>query len=379
VTALALQPDKPVIRRTLAENLLSCSVFEREDGEILAFGQAFHSFAAAYILQCQATNEETRLTDVPRLAAEAWQRTHGLLQSRFAEFINLCQGFAESHMANLGTLMHLEHTETLDVGWAVLTCTIDRIDRADMGDPDDEPRRELIEDYKTEEGEMDHTFQISWYSQMRLLKHPALEEILFQIDSIRGRYKAEPVVVQRGDLELWWRTTLAGLRERWEASPAARFPTGGPACQMCAKRYQCPKALAEARAIPENEDQADEVFEETLRMEESLAVRKKGLKVFYQDRAPRIAHGHEVGFLVPHKPHLVVTKSAKEVRSWLNRRHYDGDMAMKVDVDALEPVRDKLIESGMATLEYSKPGFRWRNWLPAKKARQAKAEEKESE
>src|SRR5579859_661464 len=156
MTALAIESAKPVIRRSLAEGLLSCVQFQREDGEQLAFGQALHSFIAAYTLQCQAAGEETRLTDVSRLASEAWARTHGLLQSRWQEFLDLCQHFAESRPAQLGTLMHVEHTITLDVGFAIVTCTVDRIDRTDYGDPDEEPRRIQTSDWKSERAEMDH-------------------------------------------------------------------------------------------------------------------------------------------------------------------------------------------------------------------------------
>lgn len=380
MTALHVLPERPIIRRSLAESLLTCSVFEREDGEHLAFGQAFHSFAAAYTLQCQATNEETRQTDVARLGSEAWARTHGLLQSRYSEFMKLCESFAATHLANLDTLMHIEHTETLDVGWAILTCTLDRIDRADLGDVDDAPTREQITDYKTEQGEMDHEFQLSWYTQVRFLKHPALQEIVFIVESIRDRYTADPVTIRRGELDLWWRSMLGALRDRWEAQPASRVPTGGPACVGCAKRADCPKALAVAREIPENEDQADELFQEALRMQEAFEVRKAGLHEFYRHREPRVVAGHEVGWLVPRDPRLVVTAAPLKVRDWLNRHHMDGNSVLKVDSEQVKhsAIADKLVVAGLAAREHSKPGFRWRKFVPARKARDAAREKEKS-
>lgn len=371
MTALHVLPERPVIRRSLAESLLTCAVFEREDGEHLAFGSAFHSFAASYTLQCQATNEETRHTDVTRLGSEAWARTHGLRQGRYAEFMKLCDYFASTRTANLETLMHVEYTETLDVGWAILTCTLDRIDRADLGDVEDEPTREQDLDYKTEQGEMDHEFQMNWYAQMRFLKHPALQEIVFIIESIRDRYRADPVTIKRGELDLWWTSMLSALRDRWEAQPASRVPTGGPACVGCARRADCPKALSVAREIPENEDQADELFQEALRMDEALTVRKAGLLEFYRHREPRVAAGHEVGFLTPRDPKLVVTAAPIKVRDWLNRHHMDGNSILKVDGEAVSKsaIADKLVVAGLAKREHSKPGFRWRKYVPARTAR----------
>lgn len=369
MTALSLVPDRRVIRRSLAEGLLSCTDFQREDGEQLAFGQAWHSFAAAYTLQCQSTREESRQTDVARLAREAWERQPGLDLSRYDEFMELCDYFAASHLANLETLTHIEHTDTLDVGFAILTCTYDRIDRADMGDPDDEARRELGTDYKTEQGEMDHTFQLRWYAQMRLLTHPALEEIGFIVDPVRGRWKTDPVWFTRGDLDSWWHTTVGAVRKRLDIPPGNR--TGGPACEGCALRYDCSKAIATAVAIPENEDQADEMFQETLRLEQALTVRKSGLKAWYSDHPARVAVGHEVGFLQPREERFVVTAPPLKVRSWLNRHHMEGDKVLKVDTEMLgrSAIQDSLIVAGLATRERSKPAFKWRNYLPAKKAR----------
>ncbi len=381
MTALAIdvQNGRQIIRRSLAESLLTCTEFEREDGEQLAFGTAFHSFAAAYILLCQSSGEETRHTDVARLSSEAWARTHGLLQSRYSEFMELCERWATSTLANLDTLLHVEHTETLDVGFAILTATMDRIDRADMGDPDEEPQRELIGDHKTEQGEMDHSFQERFYIQMRLLNHPALQEVGLLINPVRDRWSTEPAWYRRGELELWWKTMLMALRDRVQG-PRGN-PTGGPACNGCARRYSCPKALAVAREIPETEDQADEQFQELLRLEEAVAVRKEGQKVFYRDRTDRVVAGKEIGFLTPRDPHLVITAKPLDLRKWLNRHHMDGDSVLKVDTEQLgrSAIQDKLVVAGLAKRELGKPAFKWRNFVPARAARAEKKRKSDSE
>lgn len=377
--ALAIESSKPIIRRSLAEGLLSCVQFVREDSEQLAFGQALHSFIAAYTLQCKAIGEETRLVDVYRLASEAWARTPGLLHSRWTEFVDLCQHFAETRPAELATLMHVEHTVTLDVGFAIVTCTVDRIDRADFGDPDEEPRRIQTSDWKSERAEMDHEFQARWYSQLELLTMPAVEEVVFAVHALRDWWVPEPYVFRRGELDLWWTMTLQGLKARLDTPNAA--PVGGPACPGCAKRTSCSRATAEAVAIPETLEQAEEVFQETLRMEEGLDVRKKGLKHFFSGHPEQVMHGKEIGFLAPREQHLVVTVKPLELRNWLNRRHMSGDAVLKIDNEQLgnREVQDKLIAAGLATREYSKPAFKWRAHVPAKEARKARKQQEESE
>lgn len=370
----ALHAPKPIIRRSLAEGLLSCVQFKREDGEQLAFGQALHSFIAAYTLLCKESGEDTRLVDVPRLAGEAWSRMHGLLQSRWREFMDLCQHFAETRPTELATLMHIEHTITLDVGFAILTCTVDRTDRVDFGDPDEDPRGIQISDWKTERAELDHDFQAKWYTQMLFLTMPSVDDIVFAVHALRDWWTPEPYIFRRGELDLWWTSTLQGLKARLD-TPGAR-PVGGPACPGCALRYKCPSAIAIAVAIPENEDQADELFQEAMRLEEAIAVRKEGLKRWYSGHEERVVYGKEVGFLAPREPHLVVTAEPMTVVKYLNRRHMSGASVIKVDNEQLNAgMRDVLVEAGHARLEYSKPSFKWRNHVPAREARKRKKQE----
>lgn len=377
--AAAIQPaQKPIIRRSLAEGLLSCAQFKREDGEQLAFGQALHSFIAAYTLLCQAKGEETRMTDVARLAAEAWSRTHGLKHSRWQEFLDLCQHFAESRPASLESLMHVEHTLTVDVGFAIAVCTVDRLDRADVGDPDEAPMYIQISDWKTERAELDHDFQARWYSQMVFLTHRSVQNVVFAVHALRDWWKPEPYLFRRGELDLWWDMTLGGLKARLDVPHA--LPVGGPACPGCAKRYECARSTAVAGSIPETEDQADEQFQELLRLEEAVDVRKEGLKRFYSGHAERVVNGKEIGFLTPRDPRLVVTVTPLELRNWMNRRHMSGDAVLKVDTDHLgnRALQEKLVDAGLAEHKYSKPAFKWRAHVPARDARRHKEKEKES-
>lgn len=377
VTALQPQP-RPIVRRSLAEGLLSCGQFEMEDGEALAFGTAIHSFLAAYTLLCKSTGEETRLTDVSRLAAEAWARTPGLLQSRWTEFIDLCAQVAESKQANLDSLMYIEHTLTHEEDGILFTCTFDRMDRADFGDPDDVARVVQITDYKSERGELPHEFQSHFYSQMVLLTMPAVEQVVFAVWALRDWWTPEPMFFTRGELDLWWKATVAGVKARLAAPDAA--PTGGPGCPSCAKRYECARATAVAAAIPETTDQADELFSDLLRLEEAVEVRKQGLKHFYSGHPERVVHGKEIGYLTPREPNLVVTAEPLTVMKFLNRRHMSGSSVLKVDKEQINHgTAEKLIEAGLAKREFSRPSFKWRNHVPAKEARRQKKQEKEQE
>src|ERR1043166_1306529 len=233
-------PVKPVIRRSLAEAPPGCPRFPMEDSERLAFGQAFHTYAASYILHCQALGEESDLTAVFELARDAWARTRGLNQerciqpqdgSRDAEFFDLCHRFSEANLAGLDTLQHVEHTLTYDVGFPLLTCTLDRLDRVDAGDPDDDPTWLLVRDWKTELGEMEHGFQIRWYTQMLFLTQPGLQNVDFEVVPVRRGRPYDAITFQRGDLETWWNMVMQALQEVLE-SPMAP-PYGGAQCENC--------------------------------------------------------------------------------------------------------------------------------------------------
>jgi hypothetical protein len=274
--------------------------------------------------------------------------------------------------------MHVEHTVTQDVGFAVLTCTMDRLDRADAGDPDEEPTYIQISDWKTERAELDHDFQARWYAQMVFLSHPAVQLVVFAVHALRDWWKPEPYLFQRGQLDLWWEMTLSGLKARLDVPHAA--PVGGPACPSCAKRYECARSTAMAGSIPENEDQADEQFQEVLRLEEALDVRKEGLKHFYSGHAERVVNGHEIGYLTPRDPRLVITVAPLDFLKWVRRKRMGLEQALKVDTSQLtgKRLQEQLVAGGVAKHEFSRPAFKWRKFVPARDARRQKEKEKES-
>jgi hypothetical protein len=376
MTALAVNVvnDRPIIRRSLAESLLACPQFQMDDGEQLAFGTSLHAFIAAYTLLCKSSGEETRFTDVSRLASEAWARTPGLLQSRYAEFMDLCDHFAETRPAELQTLMHVEHTLTHDIGWALLTCTVDRMDRTDFGDPDEAPISIQISDWKSERAEADHDFQGRFYSQMAFLAFPSVMDVVFAVHALRDWWKPEPAIFHRGQLDLWWRTTLAGLQARLATPNAA--PVGGPACPSCAKRYECSKATAAARLIPENDDQATEILQDRLRMAEGVSVIDDALKLYLSGRPELIAAGHEVGYLRTREESFKVTAPASKLLPWLRKKRMDMDAMLKAVTITNRGVQEKLIEAGLAVREFNPAAYKIRKYLPAKQTRKSDSEER---
>lgn len=358
MSAVRLQAIKPEIRRSLAEGLLACSDFQREDGERLAFGIAFHDFVALYWRRLQAIHEESDLTAVRGLASEAWARTPGLLQSRFDEFMGLAERFAETHLGNLATLTVVEHTEVLDVGFAVLTATMDRIDRLDAGDPDDDATWEQITDYKTEQGEMDHAYQIRDYVQKRFLNHPRLRRISFVVDPVRLGRPDEPIEFERGGLDEWWRVNLDGLRRRLDTPPGN--PTGSAKCYECALRTTCGRALAEAREAPTTEAQADEQLAEHHRLDAGAEVRWAGLKHFYEGRDERVVAGEDVGFLETLEPSVEILVGPTEMRFYNAVSGRPQDAYLKVATPTSRAVVDQMLVLGLARSRYKPRQFKTR-------------------
>jgi PD-(D/E)XK nuclease superfamily len=357
----------PTVRRSLAEGLLTCPRFRMEESERLAFGQAFHAFIASYWRHLQAIGEETDMSGWLPLAKDAWARTPGLLQSRFAEFMDLCERFAATHLGELDTLVAVEEPMALNLGWVVLVCTPDRIDRVDGGDPDEDATWERITDYKSEMGEMEHAFQLSWYAQMRFLTRPSLERIDVVLDLVRWGLTDDPLTIERGDLDAWWDTVLQGLRRRLEGS--AEPPRGGPACVGCALRRTCASALTTAVAIPETDDEADQLLADHRRADAAAGARWEALKMYYAGRSPRVVNGEEIGFLQSRDESFELLVGPRAMRLFAAMNLMDQDALLQVAPIRNKGLQNRLIELGVAR-RYRKPGeFKTRQAEPEAKCR----------
>jgi PD-(D/E)XK nuclease superfamily len=365
----------PTIRRSLAEGLASCPSFVMERSERLAFGQAFHRFAAAYWRHLQAIGEETDMTGWRPLAQDAWARTPGLRQSRFAEYIGLAEKFVDTHVGELATLSEAEEPIPLNVGDMVLVCTPDRIDRLDGGDRDEDATWERITDYKTELGEMDHEFQLFWYVQMRFLTQPALERVDAVLDLVRRGWPHDPITIERGALDSWWATTLDGLRHRLAIGPGPR--DGGTQCDSCALRRTCGEALTVAVAIPETDEEADALLAEHHRAKAAADARWHALETYYDGRDERVVGDEEIGYLAARKPSFRIAVGSRELVHWAFRHGMDGFSLVTPTRITNRGLQDQLQVAGLGAPALGEPEFKTRKALAGTRVRRRPAGDEE--
>jgi hypothetical protein len=357
----------------MAEGLATCPAFVMERSERLAFGQAAHAFISTYWRHLQSLGEETDMAGWTSLATDAWARTPGLHQGRFAEFMDLCERFVRSHLGELHALAAAEEPITLNVGWAILVCTPDRIDRVDGGDRDDAATWERITDYKTEQGEMDHWFQLSWYAQMRFLTRPSLKRLDLVLDLIRWGRPHDPITVERGDLDVWWDTTLTALRHRLDVGPGA--PVGGPSCEGCALRRTCGESLPSMAIAPQTEREADVLLAEHRRLDAATKVRWGLLEEFYRSRSARPdVNGEEIGYLTTREDSFELLVDAGQVRLFAALSGMDQDALIRPAVPDNAGLRDRLVELGLARYYRKPPIFKTRKALVGTRVRRRREE-----
>lgn len=349
--------QRPEIRRTLLQALLSCGAAEPSSGgEAAAFGQVAHDFIARYWAACLALGQEEHRTGVEQLASQAFHAGAGVDPNRWPEFLQLCQDFADVHLLGAKTLIAYEKPLAVDVGWAILNGRLDRLDRSDDGDPDDDPTRITIVDWKTQIPVEPFVFQGGVYAQLVFLNYPSVEEVEWQLDFIRRRTMPDPVIYERGQLDSWWEGVVSAAEKIWHDREAGRaMPTGGAACQYCAKRYECAAAVRPASLIPESDDQAEEIISDWLRLQAGVDEREKALKAFFAERSPLLVNGLEVGFLSSREP-TPSTADPEAVIEWLNTRSalpLEGEVALRTSIDWTKVPRTywpELVEAGLAEI-----------------------------
>jgi len=354
-------PQKPVVRRSLAQAWLSCTEYESDAGENAAFGTVAHDAIQRYTLSCLAHEEETRLGDVDRLAREAFFGVaRGLSPHRLDDVRNLLDRFAHTHTANLDTLMHVEYTLTTEVPFAILTGTVDRLDRTDGGDPDDPPTELTVIDFKTQWGQEDFSFQMRWYAALACLEWPSVRQVTTEIDYVRMDALRQVETYDRNQLLAWWDDILYGLQQRLEGPKGT--PTGGAACQYCRKRMRCAASSSLSRAVPESESQAQELFQDLVRFEHAVEEHRKGLQAYFNDRPPFVWQGFELGFLRPREEQWRAD-DPEAVKQFLDSKGLEGDLALITAVDAKKvspALQREMVEAGIATYRLGEAQFKHR-------------------
>jgi PD-(D/E)XK nuclease superfamily len=294
-------PDKPTLRRSEVQAILACTSYESGPSPNAALGSVVHDAIAAYILTCRTAGEETRLDQVEQLATEAFFRIpRGLDAGRLEEARMLLDRFARTHVAELATLLHVEKTLTHDVGFALINGTVDRIDRADGGDPDDPFTEILISDWKTSWAVEEHAFQMMFYAALACHTWPSVEAVTTRVDHFRLNDGIVEASYTRGWLLQWFGDIMVGLQKRL-TEPKGE-PTGGVACQFCAKRLTCGYAIAPFNAVPENDGQVEEIIQDWIRLDAAELETRKVLETYFSARLAMEVNGLEVGWLEPHDP-----------------------------------------------------------------------------
>jgi hypothetical protein len=353
-----IQTPKPVLRRTEVQNLLSCTEWESGSSEAAAFGSAFHEAVAQYLLVCQTHREETRVADVEDIARDAFFRVaRGLDPARLDEFRTLVDQFARSHVAGLSTLMSIERTLTADVGFAVLTGTLDRLDRLDDGETCEPPTDILITDWKTSWGVEDHAFQLRFYGALVCLTWPTVEHVHTRADHVRAQNGIVEAEYARAELLGFWEDVLRGLRARLTGPTGTA--TGGTACRYCGKRRTCGAAVGSCRAVPDSADSARRLFGDLMRLEAAVDEARSSLKRYFAEREPALWDGTEVGFLPPREPSWRVT-DPQGVQTFLRTRGLDAKLGLD-GRQVPEALKRELVDAGLARYEPGRVEFRVRN------------------
>lgn len=370
---MILADTRPEIRRSRAQGKIACEGFQLEENERLARGTAVHRFIHRWTGFAEGAGREPDYAEARELAKGAWADTPGLDTFDYEDFMDLCQRYAQSHLADLDTLIGYEQTLKLDVGWAVLTCTYDRLDRFREDDPDDPLWRALLRDYKTEHRRMDHEFQKRWYAQMLLIALTSLEEVWWQEDPLRSPNLPDPERIVRGQFDEWWEVTLKALYQRELEPTGERY--GSVNCFECVNRVDCAHALRPATILPRTEEEARLLAREQRRFQAGAEARWNALAAYTNGRAPIFVEGEYVGHMAPIEDRLVITASDEEVLDYLAQtpgfepekiERWPSKSALVTSRGLLTNpgIREKLVAAGLAKLVPGEPEMKARKTPP---------------
>lgn len=354
--AVALEP-KRTYRRSEIQSMLTCPAYRPSHSDRASFGTVIHAFMAAYWQRCRMAGEEEMLHEVHRIAHDAFfRRARGIDPGRWPEALELCQRFAQNRLAELGSLIDVEQTLTVDVGWCFVNGTMDRLDRIDGGDPFDDYVEVRITDYKTQWYPDWHRFQMRFYAALVALTWPTVEWVETLADHPRVCEERGMVRERwhRSELLDWFDDIMAAFRLRIEEP--RREPVGGAGCQYCARRFECPESIVPGALVPANDAQATALCREWIRLEHGLDARKEALKVYLRDRVPLIVEDQSFGFHEPRSQGFRVTDVDQARAILLGLGFEKADEWVRMETRPI-PAKTKawLVQQGVAVFE---PGRR---------------------
>lgn len=386
---LRKRDGKWVLRRSFVQAFLGCPVYAASTSTAARLGIYHHDNFAAYTLECKRRHQDTLLSETDRIARETFfAEPRGLGPAHLRDGKQLLDRFARMWPSEWSTLRRVEHTLAVDIGWAVLTGTIDREDRLDNGDPDDPPTHVRLRDYKTGWGRATwtdpndpaddmgaHEFQMRFYAALRF-QEPGSEDLeTVEEELIFPRRNMEPIQTlwtrsdwEHGELGEWWREEVVEPLTEWWPKRRRLGPHGGPQCVYCAKRFTCALADLGASQVPESEEHVDELFEETLRLDEAIKERRQQLATFFAARPPMVLDGFEIGYLVARDSRaagIQIAEGADEaIVAYMNSiAPGQGDLVRRSGVDPklIAPEwYSRLVDEGLAVPAEQDPKFKWR-------------------
>lgn len=266
----------------------------------------FHEVVAEY--QRRAVADQS--ADPPVLMHQAFKdvgagRQWGVAPDRMEEGLALCMRWVETHDANPSTLEGVELTMSVDVGQAVLTGTVDRMDRVGSD-------AALITDWKTSYSKGDDLWQLKFYSCLACVSRPHLQRLYARADYVRLSDGVVSHEWSRDELRDWWGTYIVpgvrGLLANIDPQPQ-----GGAACTYCASRWDCAMSIAPYRNEPITDGDRRAMVGELVRLENAADERRAALKAAYAHREPEDVNGLEVGWLHPREGSFRINDIANAV------------------------------------------------------------------
>lgn len=267
-------------------------------GEALAFGSLIHTIIATYSKHCLECGVQTDVTEIPEIVKQCfYEIPAGLVSSRFGDVLAMAQYFADTHMANIQTLVGSEEwVQTWLSGKKFLFRGI--IDRLDITED-----VATITDYKTDhqlrpESEVANDFQLAVYAWLVSLEYPQIKTFNVQLDFVRYNVQ-RGTTLEKAQLARVGEQILGLIGQVEETITKKKFPPKpGHFCSWCGYSASCPAAKdipADVKPITQAED-ARKAAEELAILERQVSVRKDALKNWCNMNGNVEANGLTWGF-----------------------------------------------------------------------------------
>lgn len=265
--------------------------------EAMAFGGLIHKIIAAYSSHCLECGVQTDVSEIPNIVQRCfYDKPAGIDSSRFGDVLAMAQYFADTHIANIQTLVGSEEwMQTWLEKKFLFRGIVDRLDiKGDMA---------TITDYKTDhqlrpESEVANDFQLAVYAWLVSLEYPQIKTFNVQLDFVRHNVQ-RGTTLEKAQLARVSDQIVGLIGQVEQAISKKKFPPKpGHFCGWCGYSASCPAAKdipADVKPITQAED-ARKAAEELAILERQVAVRKDALKSWCNQFGNVEANGLTWGF-----------------------------------------------------------------------------------